>query len=95
MLKMLSEQSLLAKLTIETAVELFDLADLHSADKLKAASLKLIDENIRAVMKTKSWDKVAVRVGQELRKIDEQKEESKEKPKKKGGNGKKKLVFKC
>ena len=88
MLKQLCEQSLLAKLTTETAAELFDLADLHSANKLKTASLKLIDENLHAVTLTDSWGKVAVRVGQELRKMAEPKKETPKKRPKKKGKGK-------
>jgi len=78
MLKQLCEQSLLAKLTTKTAAELFYLADLHSTDKLKAASLEYIRENSFAVMLTSSWDKVAVQVVQELRKMAELKKENKD-----------------
>ena len=73
MLKQLCEQTLLPKVATETAADLLYLADLYSATKLKTACLDFIRDNLMQVTLTKSWDKVAVLVGQEFRKMDEEK----------------------
>lgn len=54
-LKALCEECLCSKLTVETAAELFFLADLHSAVLLKACAMGFINEHAADVAQTPGW----------------------------------------
>lgn len=54
-LKALCEECLCSKLTVETAAELFFLADLHSAGLLKTCAMDFINEHAADVAQTPGW----------------------------------------
>lgn len=54
-LKALCEECLCSELTVETAAELFFLADMHSAGLLKACAMDFINEHAADVAQTPGW----------------------------------------
>ncbi|KAL3184813.1 hypothetical protein MRX96_030710 [Rhipicephalus microplus] len=54
-LKVMCEDALCSKLSVETAAELLILEDMHSANQLKAHALNFITTHATVVMKTASW----------------------------------------
>ncbi|XP_022217090.2 protein roadkill isoform X1 [Drosophila obscura] len=54
-LKVMCEEALCVNLSVETAAETLILADLHSADQLKAQTIDFINTHATDVMETSGW----------------------------------------
>ncbi|XP_005178110.1 protein roadkill-like isoform X2 [Musca domestica] len=54
-LKVMCEEALCVNLSVETAAETLILADLHSADQLKAQTIDFINTHATDVMETQGW----------------------------------------
>ncbi|KAG1682116.1 Protein roadkill [Nymphon striatum] len=54
-LKVMCEEALCSNMTIDTAAEVLMLADLHSADQLKAQAIDFINTHATDVMETSGW----------------------------------------
>ena len=54
-LKQICAKELGKNLTVENAVRLLVLSDLHPANELKDGAIRFINENAAAVTKTPSW----------------------------------------
>ncbi|CAN7948556.1 unnamed protein product, partial [Ixodes pacificus] len=54
-LKVMCEEALCSNLSVETAAEVLILADMHSADQLKAHAIDFINTHATDVMETAGW----------------------------------------
>ncbi|CAG2183720.1 unnamed protein product, partial [Oppiella nova] len=54
-LKVMCEESLCSNLSVETAAEVLILADMHSANQLKAHAIEYINTHATDIMETQGW----------------------------------------
>ncbi|XP_033616530.1 LOW QUALITY PROTEIN: speckle-type POZ protein-like, partial [Fukomys damarensis] len=54
-LKVMCEEALCSQLSVENAVEIFTLADLHSAHQLKTQALDFINYHVSDILETSGW----------------------------------------